>query len=102
MGNIFLNNIDTYFCFSCLADVMPNSVNGRCYMPCLECGRCYCQEVDGCPLLFFADVIANGMWQMFLTLQCIATIDCLMLLPSADGIATCCLFVCSTKQLKQK
>ena len=27
----FLSNVDTYFCFSCLADVMTNSVNGRCY-----------------------------------------------------------------------
>ena len=52
-------------------------------MPYLDCGRCYCQEVDGYPLLFFlADVNANGMWQMFLPLQCIATIDWLMLLPS--------------------
>ena len=85
-------------------------------MPCLECGRCYCQEVGGCPLVLLADVIANGMWQMFLPLQCIATIDWLMLLPSgrwnshillicflccmgrcycpvADGMATFCIFV---------
>ena len=67
---------------------MPNSDNGRCllpdrcYMSCLECGRSYCQEVNFCPLLFLADVIANGMWQMFLPLQCITTIDWLMLLPS--------------------
>ena len=32
--------------------------------------------------VFLADVIANGMWQMFLPLQCIATIDWLILLPS--------------------
>ena len=31
---------------------------------------------------FLVDVIANGMWHMFLPLQCIATIDWLMLLPS--------------------
>ena len=61
---------------------------GRCYMPCYECGRCYCQEVDGYPLfclnsrcychcnvedvlplqyiatIVLADVIAK--WQMFL------------------------------------
>ena len=66
--------------------------------------------------VFLADVIANGMWQMFLPLQCIATIDWLMLLPSgrwnshillicfhccmgrcycpvADGMATFCIFV---------
>ena len=43
--------------------------------------------------VFLADVIANGMWQMFLPLQCIATIDWLMLLQVADGIATHCLFV---------
>ena len=62
-----------------LADVMPNSVNGSCYCQadviCLIylIGRCYCQEVDAIPLLL-ADVIANDIWQMFLPLQCIATI----------------------------
>ena len=84
-------------------------------MPYLDCGRCNCQEVDGYPLLFLlADVNANGMWQMFLPLQCIETIDWLMLLPSgrlnshmllvcyqcymgrcycpvADGMATICI-----------
>ena len=59
---------------------MPNSVNGRCY--CQVDGICLIWNVDGCPLLFLADVIANGMWQMFLPLQCIAVIDWLMLLPS--------------------
>ena len=32
--------------------------------------------------VLLADVIANGMWQMFLPLQCIATIGWLMLLSS--------------------
>ena len=70
-------------------------------MPCLECGRCYCQEVDGCPLVFLADVIANGMWQMFLPLQYIATIDWLMLLPSGRWNShmllicfQCCMGIC--------
>ena len=68
---------------------------GRCYMPCLECGRCYCQEVDGYPLLFF--------WQRLLPMECgrciyhysdiatiwLADVYCQV----ADGIATCYLFV---------
>ena len=64
--------------------------------------------------VLLADVNANGMWQMFLPLQCIATIDWLMLLasgrwkshmllvcyqcymgrcycPAADGMATICI-----------
>ena len=46
-------------------------------------------------------VILFCFWQMLLPmnvadvlpLQCIATIGRLMLLPVADGLATCCLFV---------
>ena len=49
MENIFLSNIDTCFCFSCLADVMPISVNGRCY----------CQEDVICLVWNVADVIAK-------------------------------------------
>ena len=45
----FLKNIDTYFCFSCLADAMPVCVNGRCY--CLADVICLVRNV--------ADVIAK-------------------------------------------
>ena len=67
---------------------------GRCYMPCLECGRCYCQEVDGYPLLFY--------WQMLLPMECgrcFYHFSVLQLLTGwcycqvADGIVTCYLFV---------
>ena len=56
--NVFLYNIDTYFYYDCLADVMPYCVIGRCFLAWqmlfafLECGRCYCQEEDVI-LLFF-------------------------------------------------
>ena len=44
--------------------------------------------------IFLADVNANGMWQMFLPLQCIATIDWLMLFPSgrwnSHMLLVCC------------
>ena len=47
--NIFLINIDNYFCFGCLADVMPVCVNGRCY----------CQADVICLVRIVADVIAK-------------------------------------------
>ena len=34
--NVFPYNIDTYYCLSFLADVMPVGVKGRCNLP----GRC--------------------------------------------------------------
>ena len=46
--NVFLYNIDTYFYYHCLADVMPYCVIGRCFMP----ARCYCQEEDVILLVF--------------------------------------------------
>ena len=64
----FLYNIDTYFYYDCLADVMPYCVIGRCFcladVVCLlKCGRCYCQEEDVI-LLFLCD------WQMLLPYFC--------------------------------
>ena len=47
MGNVFLCNIDFNFYYNCLADVMPDCVIGRCFLP----GRCY---------------LPFGMWQMLL------------------------------------
>ena len=66
---------------------MPNGVNGSCYCQadviCLIylIGRCYCQEVDGIPLLL-ADVIANDVADVFTTRVYCNYFDRLMLLPS--------------------
>ena len=77
---------------------MPNSVKGSCYCQAdvfclyfliwqmlLPRGRWY-------PLLFWQMLLPMNVADI-LPLQCIATIGRLMLMPVADGIATCCLFV---------
>ena len=97
--HFFLNDIDTYFNFIvvwqmlCLIVSMVDVIARQ--MLCALFGMWQMLLPRGRWLSSFvlADVTANGMWQMFLPLQCIATIDWLMLLP--DGIATCCLYVFS-------
>ena len=62
---VFPYNIDTYYCLSFLADVMPVNIVSEADVICLAdvnalCvyGRCYSQEVDVIPLSF--------EWQMLL------------------------------------
>ena len=87
-----------FFGFVVMADVMPNSVKGSCYCQAdvfclyfwiwqmlLPRGRWY-------PLLFWQMLLPMNVADI-LPLQCIATIGRLMLMPVADGIAACCLFI---------
>ena len=65
-----------------MADVMPNSVKAVVIA----------RQMFFALIFDLADVIANEVADI-LPLQCIATIGRLMLMPVADGIATCWLFV---------
>ena len=55
---------------------------GRCYMPCLECGRCLLPRGRWLSSCFSGRCYCQWNVADVLPLQCIATIDWLMLLPS--------------------
>ena len=65
---------------------------GRCFFALILIWQMLLPRGRWYPLLFWQMLLPMNVADIF-PLQCIATIGRLVLMPVADGIATCCLFV---------